>query len=179
MANVLSPGQAFPVISVPTLGGKETKLYELSGSKDWKLVIVYRGLHCPLCTRYLTELDNALDQLRLLNVNLIAVSADNKSQANEHMAQVNPRFDIGYDLSIPQMEELGLFISGTQNGQNVRRPFAEPGLFVINEEGKIQILDVSNVPFARPSVASILMGLNYLRQNDGAFPINGIYTVQP
>lgn len=176
MTHVLQPGQSFPAIIVPTLGRKKRALYEASGKNKWQLVIVYRGRHCPLCTRYLKEIDETLDQFASLNVDVIAVSADNEAQATEQMEQVNPRFDIGYDLTMAQMEELGLFISGPQNGQNVLRPFAEPGLFVINEKGNIRILDVSNVPFARPSVASMLMGLNYLRQNDGAFPINGTYT---
>lgn len=177
MTDILHPGTKFPNIDVPILDGAARALFDSENTTDWQMVIVYRGAHCPLCTRYLQELNASLNKFTEIGVKITVVSADNESQAREQTAPLNLRFDVGYDLSIPQMESLGLFISGVENGQNVQRPFAEPGLFVIAPNGDIRILDISNVPFARPAVASMLMGINYLRQNEGKFPINGTYAV--
>ena len=38
------------------------------------------------------------------------------------------------------------------------RPFAEPAVFVINPQGEVQIVDISNAPFARPDLKSLLEG---------------------
>ena len=40
-------GAIFPTITVPRLGGGEIAPAVMPG---WRLVIVYRGRHCPLCT---------------------------------------------------------------------------------------------------------------------------------
>lgn len=47
----------------------------------------------------------------------------------------------------------------------------KPGLFVINPEGKVQIVDISNAPFARPDLASILQGVKFVREKQ--YPIRG------
>jgi len=51
------------------------------------------------------------------------------------------------------------------------RPFPEPGLFVVNPKGKVQIVDISNAPWARPDLARVANGLKYLQDNN--YPIRG------
>ena len=80
---------------------------------------------------------------------------------------------IGYDLSVTQMRELGLFVSDPRSPLETDRPFAEPGLFVINAEGDIQIIDLSNAPFARPDLQSLLNGVKFIRDKD--YPIRGTH----
>ncbi len=53
----LEAGSVFPTIEVAKLGGGTLVLGEASGEHDWKLVVVYRGLHCPICKKYLAQLD--------------------------------------------------------------------------------------------------------------------------
>ena len=50
-------GAPFPNITVTTLDGNSTSLGEPANGHDWKLVVVYRGQHCPLCTKYLNQLE--------------------------------------------------------------------------------------------------------------------------
>ncbi|MEM1051750.1 MAG: peroxiredoxin-like family protein [Pseudomonadota bacterium] len=169
----LATDMPFPHITVPQLGGGTLDLGARAEGYDWKLVVVYRGKHCPLCTRYLQELEQALTEFHDIGVDVATVSADSEERATAQIAEVNPSFPVGYDLSMEQMRELGLYISGVRNGQDVERPFAEPGLFVVNEEGKLQIIDISNAPFARPPIASMLMGLRFYRGLKEEFPVNG------
>ncbi len=171
----LSTGEPFPDLNLNLIDGQESLISKSSGEFTWKLLIVYRGKHCPLCTRYLIELNNILDDLNELDVDVIAVSADSKEKAMAHLAEINPRYDVAYGLTVEQMQKLGLYISGPRNGMNVDAPFAEPGLFVINERNQLQLIDISNVPFARPSLQSILNGLRFLREMTRSFPINGSY----
>lgn len=172
---LLQPGNTFPDITLPRLGGGTIKLGIPEGDCDWKMVVVYRGKHCPLCTRYLNELNQALPELNKLKIDVVAISADSAERAEDQIADVNPDFPVGYDLSLEQMRSLGLYISGPRLGMGAERPFAEPGLFVINDDGNLQMIDISNVPFARPSISSMLMGLNYIRNLTEKFPVNGSY----
>ncbi len=169
------PGAAFPPTLVPLLGGGTHELGAREGRDHWKLIVVYRGLHCPVCTRYLTQLNAILPDLEALSIDVVAVSADSAERAAKHMAQVNPAFAVAHDLSVAQMQALGLYISGPRNGMDVERPFAEPGLFVVNEEGDVRIADISNVPFARPELQSLLGGLKFLRGMTSTFPTNGTF----
>src|SRR5216683_4256925 len=57
---------------------------------------------------------------------------------------------VGHSLTLDQMRALGLYVSKPRSAQETDRPFPEPGLLVVNSEGKVQIVDISNAPFARP-----------------------------
>jgi len=171
----LAAGSAFPAIRLPVLDGGSRALSGPSAGFDWMLVVVYRGRHCPLCTAYLRELNDALNDLNDLGVDVIAVSADSEARARAQMAEVSPKFDVAYGLTIPQMEALGLYVSGPRNGLDVDAPFAEPGLFVVDEAGVLQIVDISNVPFSRPSLEWITKGIGFRRGPMRDAPINGTY----
>ena len=45
----LQSGETFPKQTVARVGGGELVLGEPEGGHDWQMVVVYRGLHCPLC----------------------------------------------------------------------------------------------------------------------------------
>ncbi|MFT4708669.1 MAG: peroxiredoxin, partial [Ascidiaceihabitans sp.] len=56
----LDAGASFPKFEVPKFGGGVVTVGAPSGDNDWQLVIVYRGKHCPICTRYLNTLNELL-----------------------------------------------------------------------------------------------------------------------
>lgn len=174
-AKALEAGAPFPSISVAKLGGGTVDLGTPNEGYDWKLVVVYRGKHCPLCTRYLSALNDALPDLNALGIDVVAVSADSEGRANEQIGEVGPAYSVGYDLSVEQMQALGLYISGPKSGMNAERAFAEPGLFVINDVGNVQMIDISNVPFLRPSLESLVGGLRFVRGLTEPFPVNGAF----
>lgn len=171
----LTAGDSFPDITVPKLGGGELKLGVPKAPYDWQLVIVYRGKHCPICTRYLGEFNTVLSDIQALGVDVVAVSADTESQALDQIDKVKPDFEIGYGLTIEQMQALGLYVSHPRSAEETDHPFAEPGLFVINGEGKLHIADISNAPFARPDLKSLIMGLGFIKNPENNYPIRGTY----
>ncbi|TLP43874.1 AhpC/TSA family protein [Cohaesibacter sp. CAU 1516] len=171
----LTAGEVFPVIDLPVLDGSRRTLSKPRQGFDWMLVLVYRGKHCPICTTYLRELNAVLPDLHALGVDVVAASADSKERAIGHMADVSPQFDVAYEMTITQMQELGLYVSGPRNGIDVEAPFAEPGLFVIDETGHTQIIDISNVPFSRPSLPFIAKGIGFRRGPMKDAPVNGTY----
>lgn len=164
-------GALFPTIKINTINNGEVELGKPQNGKDWKMVIVYRGKHCPMCTTYLKQLERLKDKFYDLGIDIIAVSSDPKSKASAHGQEMELTFPVAYDLSIEQMEELGLYISHPRSAQKTDRPFAEPGLYIINEKNQVQITSVSNAPFARPELRVLLGSLAYVRNSN--YPIRG------
>lgn len=171
----LTAGQTFPDITTAKLGGGKIHLPTASKGYDWRMVIVYRGQHCPICTDYLITLNDLSPEFNAIGIDVIAVSADSSEKAEAHIGKVNPNFDVGYGLTVEQMQQLGLYISNPRSAEESDLPFAEPALLVINEKGEIQIIDVSNAPFARPELKMILMGLKFIRNPKNNYPIRGTH----
>ncbi len=167
-ATKLAAGAAFPDVTVPRLGGGEIAPAAMAG---WRLLVVYRGKHCPLCKPYLGTLNTLLDEFEAAGVTVLAVSADPEEKAAADHAEFGWRFPLGFGLTIPQMHTLGLYVSNPRSAQETDRPFAEPGLFLINPEGQAQLIDISNAPFARPDLAGILRGAKRIQEMN--YPIRG------
>lgn len=161
-------GTRFPALTWNAVSGDRVAPAEMSG---WRALVVYRGKHCPLCKTYLNTLNEMLDEFTAANIAVAAVSADGKENAEVEVAECGWRFPVGYGLSIDEMRQLGLYVSDPRSPQETDRPFAEPALFVINPDGDTQIIDISNAPFARPDLKSLVQGLQFVISKD--YPIRG------
>ena len=168
MSAKLSAGSAFPSLPVATVDGSTVDVAAQSG---WRMLVIYRGKHCPMCKKYFKTLDGMLSELGDAGVAVLAASADPKEKAEADVASEGWHFPVGYGLSMEQMRTLGLYISDPRSPQETDRPFAEPGLFVINPEGRVQITDISNAPFARPDLTGVLNGIKLIKERN--YPIRG------
>ncbi len=122
-------GDPFPAMAWPKVGGGVLKLTDLTG---WRLLVVYRGKHCPLCRKYLNTLNELLPKFLESGVQVAAVSADSRDKAETESREEGWQFPVAYDLSVDAMRELGLYVSNPTSPKETDRPFAEPGLFVVN-----------------------------------------------
>ena len=164
----LEAGGAIPAISIAKAGGGTI---EIGQTTTWQMVVVYRGAHCPLCRRYLKRLDGLLDEFRATGIDVLAISGDPQEKAETEVAEEGWRFPVGYGLTTEQMRALGLYISEPRSPQETDRPFPEPGLFVVNPDGRAQIIDISNAPFSRPDLQALLDGLKFVREKN--YPVRG------
>lgn len=164
----MSAGAVFPPLAWDAVGGKRVDPAQETG---WRMLVVYRGKHCPLCKAYLNTLNELLAEFRAANIAVSALSADGRDKAEAQVAECGWNFPVGYGLSVEQMRQLGLYVSDPRSPQETDRPFAEPGLFVLNPQGQVQIVDVSNAPFARPDLKSLLKGIQFVMSKD--YPIRG------
>jgi peroxiredoxin len=174
MMTALAAGSLFPKTDVAALGGGTLTIGSPRGGHDWQLVVVYRGLHCPLCKGYLAKLQELEPDLNALGVDVVAVSGDPQEKAQAFADEKELKLAMGYELSVAQMQALGLYISDPRSAQETDRPFPELGLFVINADGAIQIIDISNAPFARPDLQGVANGIKFVRAND--YPVRGTHT---
>ncbi|MBA3511117.1 redoxin domain-containing protein [Sphingomonas sp.] len=161
-------GAMFPIFSWPKVGGGAVTP---GAGVDWRMLVIYRGAHCALCVRYLHRVSGLQKQFTSAGVRVWALSADPLDRAAEQATREGWCIPVLAELQQDQMRELGLYISAPRSPGETDRNFAEPAIFVINPESKVQIVDVSNAPFARPEPQGLLEALSFVI--DTRYPIRG------
>ena len=87
------------------------------------MVVVYRGKHCPLCTKYLAKIAEVKNDFLAAGVDIVAVSADTQEKAQaQALDKLGLSFEVGYNLSIEQMKELGVYISHPRSPRGSHLP---------------------------------------------------------
>jgi peroxiredoxin len=176
MQTTIHPGNNFPELFVKSKDNIDTALTRTSPADgDWQMVVVYRGVHCPICATYLTELNELHEEYKKANIDIIAVSADSVEQLNRFLKDKvdNLSFEVLGELSESQMTLLGLYISNPRSPEETDHPFAEPCVLVINPDNKLHIVDKSNAPFSRPDLKKLLEGIKFIQSKD--YPIRGTH----
>lgn len=163
-----SAGDVFPAFAWPSAAGGQVTPADAEG---WRLIVVYRGKHCPLCKQYLGELEKLKDEFAVAGIAVWALSADPVERAQEDSMTHGWTFPLLAGLGEEQMRQLGLYMSAPRSPGETDRNFAEPAVFVINPENRVQIVELSNAPFARPDLRAMLNGLRYVVSND--YPVRG------
>lgn len=174
MSTKLTSGGTLPPFTLPLVDGSEVTLGKTSTPDVWQIVIIYRGIHCPLCHKYLKRLEELREGFSKRNAELIAVSGDPVEKAQEMVTKNGIKFPVAYGLSISQMRELGLYISDPRNPEETDRPFAEPATFALNSQGLLQLIEISNTPFNRADLAELLDTVEWVQEND--YPIRGTHS---
>lgn len=172
---MLKPRQAVPNLDVQLTNDKTWKLGEQK-PKNFIMLAFYRGLHCPICKRYLADLNRKLADFEARGVSVLALSSDSKERAllaEEDWGLSN--LTLGYGVSIEKAREWGLYIS-TSKGKSslgVMEPdfFSEPGLFLIRPDMTLYASIVQTMPFARPYFSEVLSSLDFIIENN--YPARG------
>ena len=173
--NVLKPRQAVPALSVKTLEDQKWILSEQNPAQ-FTLIAFYRGLHCPKCKLSLIDLNRKLNDFNDLGVEVIAISCDDKTRAEQTQRDWSlEKLNLGYGLKIQQARAWGLYISSS-NGMTsagIEEPalFSEPGLFLVRPDGTLYLTAIQSVPFARPHYAEVLQAVSFVIDNN--YPARG------
>ena len=138
---MVTPRKAVPALKVPTLAHGE---FDLRNDKPahFTMIVFYRGLHCPICAKYLLELGRMLPDFAQRGVTAIAVSTDTRERAQAMTDKLNaPNLRVGYGLSLSDARDWGLYISTSRGltSIGIEEPplFAEPGLFLVRPDGTL------------------------------------------
>lgn len=175
---MLMPRQPVPALAVPTLTHGH---YVLAQEKPqlFNLVVAYRGLHCPICAKYLIELGRLLPEFDKRGVSVIAVSSDGRERAQAMADKVNaPDLRVGYELPLAVARLWGLYISTSRGTTSIgiEEPalFSEPGVFLVRPDGALYYGAVQTMPFARPHFDELLAAIDFAVAKD--YPARGEYT---
>ena len=175
MQTPLIPRQRVPDLVVPIVGGSTWSLAEQTPQK-FTLIVVYRGLHCPICSHYLADLNQQIEAFNKLGVGVLVLSSDDEAQASQtkHDWKLDS-LPVGYDLSIETARNWGLYISSS-NGKSsagVVEPdrFPEPGLFLVRPDNTLYFASIQTMPFARSSFSDILKAVSFVIEKE--YPARG------
>jgi peroxiredoxin len=175
---MLNPRQAVPALKFPTLAHGD---FDLQAEKPahFTMVVFYRGLHCPICAKYLLELGRLQPEFEQRGVHTVAVSSDTRERAQSMADKLSaPNLRMGHDLSLSTARQWGLAISTSRGVTSIgiEEPalFAEPGLFLVRPDGTLYYGAVQTMPFARPHFDELLGAIDFAIAKN--YPARGEYT---
>lgn len=177
---MLTPRKPVPGLTLPLVGGGTFDLAG-EGTERGTVVVFYRGLHCPICANYLTELEGLVEGFAERGVSVIAVSSDGEERAAAMAEKINAKnLRFAYDLPLDQARDWGLFIS-TSRGKTsigIEEPalFSEPGIFMVTDTQTLYYSVIQTMPFARPHFKELLGSLDFVIANN--YPARGEYTAE-
>jgi peroxiredoxin len=171
------PRVAVPALDLPlTTGGRFTLGAAPAAAFD--LLVFYRGLHCPICTKYLLELERLEPEFQKRGVQVIAISSDGEDRARQMAEKVKATgVKYAYGLDLTSARRWGLYIS-TSRGKTsigIEEPplFSEPGVLLVRPDGTLYYGAVQTMPFARPQFQDLLGAIDFAITKD--YPARGEY----
>ena len=75
-----TPLQVAPFLEFNALDQIKFTLSEQE-TENFQLLVFYRGLHCPICERYLQQLQDLLPEFAQRGVDVVALSMDSEKRA--------------------------------------------------------------------------------------------------
>ncbi len=107
----VTPRQQVPEIDLEIVGGGRFVLSRQT-PRNFTMVVVYRGIHCPICKSYLSDLNRRAEEFDNLGVRVIAVTSDNAERAAKAKSDWKlDKIDVGYNMPIALGREWGLYVS--------------------------------------------------------------------
>ena len=174
---MLMPRQPVPALSVPTVAHGDFTLAS-EAPQHFTLVVFYRGLHCPICLKYLLELCRLLPEFEQRGVKVIALSSDSAERAQAMADKLRtPDLRVGHSLPLAVARAWGLYISASRGMTSIgiEEPplFSEPGVFLVLPDNTLYLGAVQTMPFARPHFDELCDALDFALAKN--YPARGEY----
>lgn len=170
----LIPNQTVPALDLPLV---QDGRFSLHGANPDYLTIIgfYRGLHCPICKKWLEQLNGVIDEFGELGISVVAASMDEPVRARKtRMDWDVGKVPIAHDMSEDTARSWGLYISDKREGSEEPDRFSEPGLFLVRPDNTLYACVVQTMPFTRPDWNDLLGGLKFVKDKD--YPARGAAT---
>lgn len=174
----LLPRHPVPALNLPTVEGGRFVLGAQPGEK-FDLLVFYRGLHCPICAKYLIELERLAAEFAKRGVQVVAISGDDADRARQMADKVSASgVTFAHSLGLRSAREWGLYISSSRGKTSlgIEEPalFSEPGVFIVRPDGTLYYGAAQTMPFARPQFQDLLGAIDFAVAKD--YPARGEYT---
>ncbi len=166
----LMPRQPVPALDLPTLSHGAFSLQD-DAAQHFTLVVFYRGLHCPLCLKYLLELGRLQPEFAARGVKVIAVSSDTAERAQAMADKLKaPDLRVAHSLGLDIARAWGLYLSTSRGltSIGIEEPalFSEPAVYLVRPDGTLYWGNAQTMPFARPHFDEILGALDFAIAKD-------------
>jgi peroxiredoxin len=172
---MLKPRLPVPALSLPTVAGSQ---WTLGADKppQFTLIVFYRGLHCPVCRAYLSELNRLHADFPARGVAVFVASSDSAERAAQAVRDWGlSNLTVGHGLTIEAARAWGLYVSTCRGKTSlgIEEPalFSEPGVFLVRADGTLYWASVQTMPFARPHFNEMLQAIDFVLKNN--YPARG------
>lgn len=174
----LMPRYPVPALNLALTTGGRFVLGATPGER-FDLLVFYRGLHCPVCAKYLLELERLAPEFANRGVQVVAISSDDLERGRQMADKVQAgAVKFAYGLGLKSAREWGLYISASRGKTSIgiEEPalFSEPGVFLVRPDGTLYYGAVQTMPFARPPFQDLLGAVDFAIAKD--YPARGEYT---
>ena len=166
---MIKPREKTPDLTINLVNDTQWKLSD-QNPENFTMIIFYRGIHCPICKKYLEELQNKISKFTDKGVNMIAISGDTKEIAKKTYDEWDiADIPVGFELPMDEARKWGLFIS--KGIKKEPETFSEPGLFLIKPDQTLYCASLQTMPFARPEFDDVLGAIDFVLKED--YPARG------
>jgi peroxiredoxin len=165
------PGDTMPAIDARLAGGGRWALAQEKPEK-LSLLAFYRGIFCPICRTWLSDLNKLVPEFEKRGVSVIALSCDKKDAAEKSVAEWKlGNLRVGYKLDVEDARRAGLYISegrGINTGSGLKETmlFAEPAVLLVRPEGELYAAWIQSTPYARVRIAEVLTAVDNFTANN-------------
>lgn len=167
---MIQPKNKVPALKVDLVNGTQWELGK-QDPENFTLLIFYRGLHCPVCKKYLEKLTTLLEDYSERGVNVLALSMDTEKRAKITTEKWEiESLPLAYGISEATARKWGLYISEAIKDEEPDI-FSEPGLFLINKDSTLYCSSIQTMPFARPDVEKFLKSVDFILEE--SYPARG------
>ncbi|MBI3451469.1 MAG: AhpC/TSA family protein [Rhodospirillales bacterium] len=157
----LVPRKPVPPFEADILGGGKWRLADQK-PKNFSMIVVYRGLHCPICKTYLADLDKKAEAFAQRGTEVFVVSTDSRERAEQAKRDWNlANLKLGYGLGIDAARRWGLYISNSIR-ESEPAQFAEPGIFLIRPDQTLYAALIQTMPMARPKFDDLMAAIDFV-----------------
>ena len=152
---LLSPGDTFPALTVPRVGGGTITLPDdLAGG--FGVVLFYRGNWCPYCNAQLRAFQRATNSLAELGATVVALSVGDEATTAELIAKHGLTFPVGHSADAKAIAEAtGAFVDPDGG-------FLQSTGFIVDPDGNVVISVYSSGAIGRPVPDDVAGMLRYL-----------------
>lgn len=127
-------------------------------------LIFLRGRFCPTTDKFLAAYQDFYSRMKELGVVLIGISADSPSDHRFYAEHLRVKFPLLTDPDFNVCNQYGLY-----RDQHKGRDFSEPGLVVIDIDGKVCYSVLSSGPKGLPLPGEVAPVLLYMHSHGGKY----------
>ena len=158
---VLSPGQAFPTLTVSASGGEHLTLPDVFAG-GFGVLLFYRGAWCPYCNDQLRAFQRALDGLAEVGARVVALSVDDAATTQALIAKHGLTFPVGHSA------DAGAIAAATGAFVNDDPEFIQSTGFVLDPSGNVVVSVYSSGAIGRLVPQDVVGMIRYIRQQAAA-----------
>ena len=155
-SKLLRPGDPFPALSLPLVGGDRLDLpAALAG--DYSVVLVYRGSWCPYCNAQLRAFERARDRLDALSVRVVALSVDDEATTQALIDKHGIGFPVAHSADAKAIHDaVGAFV-------HAEPEYLESTGFVLDPAGRVIVSVYSSAAIGRLVPDDVVGLIRYVR----------------